>query len=161
MIQAVDTTWQVHFEQKNGGTADEEFTELESWTRKENPVVKYFSGRAVYKTTVAIDSTLLADNARIFIDLGVVKNIADITVNGTPAGILWKAPFRTADIRHLLHEGDNTLEIKVTNVWRNRMIGDVQPGEKHPVTAIRRFYKSTDKLLPSGLLGPVRLLGER
>ena len=161
VIQAVDTTWQVHFEQKNGGTADEEFTELESWTRKENPVVKYFSGTAVYKTTVAIDSTLLADNARIFIDLGVVKNIADITVNGTPAGILWKAPFRTADIRPLLQEGDNLLEIKVTNVWRNRMIGDVQPGEKHPVTAIRRFYKSSDKLLPSGLLGPVRLLGER
>ena len=161
VIQAVGTTWQVHFEQRNGGTADEEFTELESWTRKKNPVVKYFSGTAVYKTTVSIDSTLLADNARIFIDLGAVKNIADITVNGTPAGILWKAPFRTADIRRLLHEGDNTLEIKVTNVWRNRMIGDVQPGEKHPVTAIRRFYKSTDKLLPSGLLGPVRLLGER
>ena len=160
-IQTVDSTWQVHFEQKNGGTADEEFTELESWTRKENPVVKYFSGTAVYKTTVAIDSTLLADNARIFIDLGVVKNIADITVNGTPAGILWKAPFRTVDIKPLLQEGDNLLEIKVTNVWRNRMIGDVQPGEKHPVTAIRRFYKSTDKLLPSGLLGPVRLLGER
>lgn len=161
VIQTVDSTWQVHFEQKNGGTADEEFTELESWTRKENPVVKYFSGTAVYKTTVAIDSTLLADNARIFIDLGVVKNIADITVNGTPAGILWKAPFRTVDIKPLLQEGDNLLEIKVTNVWRNRMIGDVQPGEKHPVTAIRRFYKSTDKLLPSGLLGPVRLLGER
>ncbi len=159
VIQTIDTTWQVHFEQKNGGSADEEFTELESWTRKENPVVKYFSGTAVYKTTVAIDSTMLENSARIFIDLGVVKNIADISVNGTPAGILWKAPFRTADIKHLLHEGDNTLEIKVTNVWRNRMIGDVQPGENHPVTAIRRFYKATDKLLPSGLLGPVRLLG--
>ena len=160
-IQTVNSTWQVHFEQRNGGTADEEFTELESWTRKENPVVKYFSGTAVYKTTVAIDSTMLENSARIFIDLGVVKNIADISVNGNPAGILWKAPFRTADIKPLLHEGDNTLEIKVTNVWRNRMIGDVQPGEKHPVTAIRRFYKSTDKLLPSGLLGPVRLIGEK
>ena len=159
VIQTIDTTWQVHFDQKNGGTADEEFRELESWTRKENPVVKYFSGTAVYKTTVAVDSTQLAANARIFIDLGVVKNIADISINGSPAGILWKAPFRTADIKPLLHEGDNTLEIKVTNVWRNRMIGDVQPGEKHPVTAIRRFYKATDKLLPSGLLGPVQLLG--
>ncbi len=159
VIQTIDTTWQVHFDQKNGGTADEEFRELESWTRKENPVVKYFSGTAVYKTTVAVDSTQLAANARIFIDLGVVKNIADISINGSPAGILWKTPFRTADIKPLLHEGDNTLEIKVTNVWRNRMIGDVQPGEKHPVTAIRRFYKATDKLLPSGLLGPVQLLG--
>ncbi len=161
VIQSINTTWQVHFNQKNGGIADEEFTELVSWTRKENPVVKYFSGTAVYKTTIAVDSTTLADNARIFIDLGVVKNIADISINGTEAGVLWKAPFSTADIKPLLKEGDNLLEIKVTNVWRNRMIGDVQPGEKHPVTAIRRFYKSTDKLLPSGLLGPVNLIGER
>lgn len=158
-IQNVTSTWQVHFDQKNGGTADEEFPELVSWTRKENPIVKYFSGTAIYKTTVTIDSTQLATSARIFIDLGVVKNIADLSINGTPAGVLWKAPFRTADIKPLLKEGDNLLEIKITNVWRNRMIGDVQPGEKHPVTAIRRFYKSTDKLLPSGLLGPVKILG--
>ncbi len=160
VIQTVNPIWQVHFDQKNGGTADEEFLELESWTKKENPVVKYFSGTAVYKATIAVDSTTLADNARIFMDLGVVKNIADISINGAPAGVLWKAPFRTADIKPLLKKGENLLEIKVTNVWRNRMIGDVQPGEKHPVTAIRRFYKSTDKLLPSGLLGPIRLLGE-
>lgn len=157
-IQTVTSTWQVHFDQKNGGTADEEFPELVSWTRKENPVVKYFSGTAVYRTTIAVDSTMLATNARIFIDLGVVKNIADLSINGIAAGVIWKAPFRTADIKPLLKEGDNLLEIKVTNVWRNRMIGDVQPGEKHPVTAIRRFYKSTDKLLPSGLLGPVKIL---
>ena len=160
-IQTVTSTWQVHFDQKNGGTADEEFPELVSWTRKENPIVKYFSGTAIYKTTVTIDSTQLATSARIFIDLGVVKNIADLSINGTPAGVLWKAPFRTADIKPLLKEVDNLLEIKITNVWRNRMIGDVQPGEKHPVTAIRRFYKSTDKLLPSGLLGPVRIITEQ
>ena len=160
-IQTVTSTWQVHFDQKNGGTADEEFPELVSWTRKENPIVKYFSGTAIYKTTVTIDSTQLATSARIFIDLGVVKNIADLSINGTPAGVLWKAPFRTSDIKPLLKEGDNLLEIKITNVWRNRMIGDVQPGEKHPVTAIRRFYKSTDKLLPSGLLGPVRIITEQ
>lgn len=160
-IQTVTSTWQVHFDQKNGSTADEEFPELVSWTRKENPIVKYFSGTAIYKTTVTIDSTQLATSARIFIDLGVVKNIADLSINGTPAGVLWKAPFRTSDIKPLLKKGDNLLEIKITNVWRNRMIGDVQPGEKHPVTAIRRFYKSTDKLLPSGLLGPVRIITEQ
>lgn len=160
-IQTVTSTWQVHFDQKNGGTADEEFPELVSWTRNENPIVKYFSGTAIYKTTVTIDSTQLATSARIFIDLGVVKNIADLSINGTPAGVLWKAPFRTSDIKPLLKEGDNLLEIKITNVWRNRMIGDVQPGEKHPVTAIRRFYRSTDKLLPSGLLGPVRIITEQ
>ena len=160
VIIPVTSAWDVHFEQKNGGTADETFTELTSWTEKENPVVKYFSGTASYRTTVAIDSTLLARDAGIFIDLGSVKNIADITVNGEPAGVLWKAPFRTGDICALLREGENSIEVKVTNVWRNRMIGDVQPGEKNPVTAIRRFYKADAPLLPSGLLGPVRIIAE-
>ncbi len=160
VIRTVDSAWQVHFEQKNGGTADEEFTELMSWTRKGNPVVKYFSGTAVYRTTVEIDSTMLAAHGKMFIDLGVVKNLADVFINGIQAGVLWKAPFMTSDIKPLLKEGGNLLEIKVTNVWRNRMIGDVQPEEKHPVTAIRRFYKAGDKLLPSGLLGPVRILGK-
>ena len=159
VIQTVNAVWQVHFDQKNGGSADEEFHELTSWTGRDNPVVKFFSGSAVYKATVAIDSTLLAENARIFIDLGIVKNIADLSVNGTSAGVLWKAPFRTGDVKPLLKKGENILEIKVTNVWRNRMIGDVQPDEKHPVTAIRRFYKADDKLLPSGLFGPVQILG--
>lgn len=160
VVVPVTSVWNVRFEQKNGGTAEEEFDELTSWTRKENPVVRYFSGTATYTTTVAMDSTLLARSARIFIDLGSVKNIADVSVNGVPAGVLWKAPFRTGDIRPLLAEGDNRIEVKVTNVWRNRMIGDVQPGEKHPVTAIRRFCKADDKLLPSGLLGPVLIVAE-
>jgi hypothetical protein len=160
-ILTVDTPWTVHFAQKNGGTADEKFPELVSWTEKEDPVVKYFSGTAVYNVTVSIDSVQLADNTRIFLDLGSVKNIADVTINGTPAGVLWKAPFRTTDIKKILNAGENTLEIKVTNVWRNRMIGDVQPDEKHPVTSIRRFYKADDELIPSGLLGPVVIMGEK
>lgn len=153
----LDQVWDVHFEQKNGGTADERFTSLKSWTECENPVVKYFSGTAVYKTTFNVDAAFLEKSADIFINLGSVKNIAEVSVNGKAAGVLWKAPFRTGEIRRLLKEGENTLEIKVTNLWRNRMIGDVQPGEEHPVTAIRRFYKKDDTLLRSGLLGPVTL----
>ena len=57
-----------------------------------------------------------------------------------------------------LKEGENTIEINVTNLWVNRMIGDRQPGEA-PVTRVRRFYNAGDKLLPSGLLGPVKLIG--
>lgn len=160
VLQTVGSSWNVHFEQKNGGTADKVFSELRSWTEEENPVVKYFSGTAVYSTTLELDSKALASDGRIFMDLGTVKNIAEVTVNGSEAGVLWKAPFRTGDIRHLLKEGENHLEIKVTNLWRNRMIGDVQSDEKHPVTAIRRFYKAGDKLLPSGLLGPVVIVEE-
>ena len=149
--------WKVGFDQKGGGKATESLADLRSWTESDNPIVRYYSGTAVYKTSFSLDASSLAGDSPVFLDLGIVKNLAEVQVNGAPAGILWKAPFRTGDIRKLLRPGSNTLEIKVTNLWRNRMIGDVQPGETQPVTAIRRFYKASDPLLPSGLLGPVKL----
>ena len=154
-VLEISGPWNLSFNQKGGGRAEEVFPTLRSWTGSGNPVVRYFSGTAVYKTTFCVDKEEFVPEGVIFIDLGEVKNIAEVFVNGKPCGTLWKAPFVTGDIRHLLHPGDNKLEIKVTNLWRNRMIGDVQPGETHPVTAIRRFYKAGDPLLPSGLFGPV------
>ncbi len=150
--------WQVSFNQKGGGKATEVMTGLVSWTESDDPIVKYYSGTAVYKASFSLGSDALASAGSVILDLGKVKNIAEVTINGKPAGVLWKAPFRTEDVKTLLHPGSNLLEIKVTNLWRNRMIGDVQPGETHPVTAIRRFYKAGDTLLPSGLLGPVTLV---
>ncbi|MBQ8061421.1 MAG: hypothetical protein IJ205_05730 [Bacteroidales bacterium] len=151
--------WRVRFSQKGGGTAEEIFQDLHSWTESTDPVVRYFSGTAVYTASFEIGKETLDSFSRIAMDLGSVKNIAEVIINGKNAGVLWKAPFTTEDIKPLLHPGTNSLEIKVTNLWRNRMIGDVQPGETHPVTAIRRFYKAGDPLLPSGLLGPVSLVG--
>ena len=151
--------WHLRFSQKGGGKAEEYFNDLHSWTESANPVVRYYSGTAVYYTDFTVARESLDSFESISLDLGEVKNIAEVILNGKPAGVLWKAPFRTEDIKPLLKEGRNTLEIKVTNLWRNRMIGDVQPGEKNPVTAIRRFYKAGDELLPSGLLGPVTVIG--
>ena len=150
--------WTVTFDQKGGGQVREVFTSLGSWTESGDPVVKYFSGTAVYRTTFFLESGFPVGDAPIYLDLGSVKNIAEVFVNGKPCGVLWKAPFRTEDLSGALRPGKNSLEIKVTNLWRNRMIGDVQPGETHPVTAIRRFYKAGDSLLPSGLLGPAKLI---
>ncbi|MBQ6284312.1 MAG: hypothetical protein IJK70_05930 [Bacteroidales bacterium] len=147
--------WKVSFNQKGGDRAEEIFPSLKSWTESGNPVVKYYSGTAIYNTTFVWKPDTGDVSEPIFIDLGSVKNIAEVFVNGEKAGVLWKAPFRTEDISGLLRPGKNSLEIRVTNLWRNRMIGDVQLGETRPVTAIRRFYKAGDSLLPSGLLGPV------
>ena len=152
--------WRVRFSQKGGGTAEETFTDLHSWTESPDPVVRYFSGTAVYSASFEIGGGTLEKYSRLALDLGSVKNIAEVAINGKNVGVLWKAPFITDDIKPLLHIGANSLEIKVTNLWRNRMIGDVQPGEKHPVTAIRRFYKAGDSLLPSGLLGPIGIIGQ-
>ena len=152
--------WKVSFDQKGGGKAEETFGSLHSWTESADPVVRYFAGTAVYRAAFDIDKDALSSEGGMVLDLGEVKNIAEVLVNGKPSGTLWKAPFATEDIKPVLHPGTNRLEIKVTNLWRNRMIGDVQPGETHPVTAIRRFYKAGDSLLPSGLLGPVTIRRE-
>lgn len=157
-VKDIDTPWSVHFHQKGGREAGETLQTLHSWTECENPVMKYFSGTADYTTTFTLKTNDLKGDSPIFLDLGSVKNIAEIWVNGKFAGTEWKAPFRTEDIRKHLRNGENKLEIKVTNLWANRQIGDVQKGEKHPVTQIRRFYKASDPLLPSGLIGPVRLI---
>jgi hypothetical protein len=79
-------------------------------------------------------------------------------VNGKSLGILWKKPFRI-DITKALKAGDNKLEIKVTNLWVNRLIGDAQEDVKNKITyTTMPFYNAGSKLLPSGLLGPLRVM---
>ena len=97
----------------------------------------------------------------MWLDLGRVRNIAQVRVNGKDLGLVWKAPFRV-DVTKALKPGTNRLEVKVTNLWVNRLIGDAQPDatDKYTFTT-QAFYKADSPLLPSGLLGPVRLLSER
>jgi hypothetical protein len=91
-------------------------------------------------------------------DLGEVKNIAEVIVNGKNMGTVWKKPFRL-DITEALKKGQNTVEIKVTNLWVNRLIGDAQPGVEKKITfTTMPFYQADSKLLPSGLLGPVKVM---
>jgi hypothetical protein len=94
------------------------------------------------------------------LDLGQVKNLARVWINGRSAGILWKAPFRI-DITAELQPGTNRIELQVTNLWPNRLIGDRQPGA-HPI-AFSTYdpFTAESPLLPSGLLGPVQLLRTR
>ena len=98
---------------------------------------------------------MVPKGTRLWLDLGDVKNLAEVTVNGKALGIVWKTPFRV-DVTSALKPGANTLEIKVTNLWVNRLIGDQQPGvaKKYTYTT-QQFYQADSPLLPSGLLGPV------
>jgi hypothetical protein len=73
-------------------------------------------------------------------------------------GTVWKKPFRI-DITNALKSGSNTVLVNVTNLWVNRLIGDAQPGVTSKITfTTMPFYKVDASLLPSGLLGPVRLM---
>jgi hypothetical protein len=123
--------------------------------------VKYFSGTATYTKTLEASADWFKSGGRLWLDLGDVKNIAEITVNGKPFGVLWKAPFRM-EVTGALKPGANTLEIKVTNLWVNRLIGDQQPGvtTKYTYTAVQ-FYRADSPLLPSGLMGPVQLISSK
>ena len=157
-LLTLDRWWDVEFRQKGGEKALETFSQLNDWTTNSDPVVKYFSGTACYNSVFTISSGALANLEEARIDLGTVHVMAELIVNGHNAGLLWRAPFLSPDLLPWLHEGENTIEVHVTNLWVNRMIGDRQKGEA-PVTQIRRFYNAGDQLLPSGLLGPVKLMG--
>jgi hypothetical protein len=98
-----------------------------------------------------------AARGRLWLDLGDVKNLASVTLNGHPLGVVWHAPFRV-DLTTALHPGDNKLEVQVVNAWVNRMIGDEQPGATKYTFADVKPYNAKSPLLPSGLLGPVRLI---
>ena len=90
------------------------------------------------------------------IDLGSVKNLARVKVNGYDLGVVWKAPFRVEVPKEYLHAGANDLEVKVINLWPNRIIGDLQPGATRKWTyTASNWYTADSPLLPSGLLGPV------
>ena len=101
----------------------------------------------------------LDEGKGVWLDLGNVKNLAEVLLNGKSLGIIWKTPFRI-EITEGLKAGSNDLEVKVTNLWVNRLIGDQQPGiEKKYTYTTMAFYKADSPLLPSGLLGPVKILG--
>jgi hypothetical protein len=117
---------------------------------------KYFSGTASYQNTFKINQ--LDKKSSYEIDLGDVKNVAEVIINGKIMGIAWKKPFKL-DITDALKKGDNTIEIKVTNLWVNRLIGDAQPDVKEKTTfTTMPFYQADAPLLPSGLMGPVVIL---
>ena len=90
------------------------------------------------------------------VDLGEVRELAEVLVNGKSAGILWKPPYQ-ADITAVARRGTNTLEIRVTNLWVNRLIGDAQPDAKPITFTTLKTYRADAPLRPSGLIGPVTL----
>ena len=155
----VQSPWQVTFEPGRGAPEGPvPFESLTSWTRSNDAGVRYFSGTATYVTEVDMPSTAFRPGQRVELDLGAVKEMAEVLVNGQPVGgVLWKPPYR-ADITPALTRGVNRIEVRVTNLWPNRMIGDLQPGvtQTYTFTAFRPFTKDSP-LLESGLLGPVRL----
>jgi hypothetical protein len=156
-LATLDGAWNVSFQAGRGAPASIKLDKLASWSDNPAAGVKYFSGTGTYTTTVQAPAGWFKAGAKLWIDLGDVKNLAEVAVNGKPLGIVWHAPYRV-DATGALKAGANEVTIKVTNAWVNRLIGDEQPDAKAKYTyADVKPYKADSPLLPSGLLGPVQV----
>jgi hypothetical protein len=157
-IATVDGSWEVGFQPDRGAPAKISLDKLSSWTENADDGVKYFSGTGAYTRTIQAPPDWFRAGARLWLDLGDVKNLAEVSVNGKSLGLVWKTPFRV-DVTGALKPGANTLEVKVVNLWVNRIVGDQQPNatKKYTFTS-QQFYRADSPLLPSGLLGPVQIV---
>jgi hypothetical protein len=178
----IDGPWNLHFPPILGAPASLSLGTLKSWTDNTNPGVKYFSGSATYTATFTSPHRSGTASEQVYLDLGKVKNFAEVWVDGKQMPTLWKAPFRVP-IGHL-RAGRHALVVRVTNLWPNRMIGDEQfpaenawkgdgsiaempewaldmkprPKSERITFATWRFFSKDSPLLESGLLGPVQVV---
>jgi hypothetical protein len=158
LVTTVDGPWEVSFEPNRGAPKKITLDKLTSWSDSTDEGVKYFSGHGTYTKTLDALGDWFKPGAQLWLGLGDVKNLAEVTVNGKPLGIVWKAPYRI-DVTSALKPGANKLEIRVANLWVNRLIGDQQPNAAKKYTfTTHNPYKASSPLLPSGLLGAVQVV---
>jgi hypothetical protein len=173
--------WQVRFAPRSGSPIEITLQKLISWTKYTNMSVKYYSGEATYVKSFVAPHEILSKSQRVNLDLGNVQVMARVTLNGKDLGTCWKPPFRV-DVTGIVAPGENHLEVRVVNLWPNRLIGDEQlpeDSDRNPDGTLKnwpawllegkpspagrqtfvswRLWKKTDALLDSGLIGPVRL----
>ena len=172
--------WTLNFPPHWGAPPSVTLGKLISWTEHPDNGVRYFSGTATYEKEIEISADRLLAGRELWLDLGAVKNIAEVSLNGRNLGVLWKPPFRV-DLTAAAKPGVNQLEVKVTNLWPNRLIGDEQlppdcewdgkrlkawpqwllDGKPSPTGRLTfttwHHWTKDSALLESGLLGPVTL----
>jgi len=156
-VASVEGPWIISFQAGRGAPGSITLDKLSPWNENADAGVKYFSGIGTYSKEVNIAPESLPRGAQVWLDLGDVKNLAEVLVNGKSLGVVWHAPYRV-DVTSALKAGKNTLTIKVVNAWVNRLIGDEQPNATKYTFADVKPYKASSPLLPSGLLGPVRIV---
>ncbi|WP_158618001.1 glycosyl hydrolase [Chitinophaga lutea] len=181
-VQTLKGAWQLQFEPGRGAPASMRLPELISLHRHTDFNVRHFAGVVTYKKQFHITPVALQKGKRVFLDLGRVEVLADVSINGKKAGMCWKEPYRI-DITSFIRAGDNSMSIQVATLWPNRQIGDEQlPAENaytpsHYIATMPEWfvqnksnpgrrvtfatwnnYKPEDPLLEAGLLGPVRLI---
>ena len=168
--EALTGPWRITFPEGWGAPPELFFDNLISWTDSEIEGVKYFSGTATYHKTLNINKGQLGEHGKVTIDLGDIRDVAEVFINDNSAGVLWKRPF-ALDITDLVKNGENHLKIEIVNMWVNRLTGDMlsESNERycrtnHPYVKKDNWAGGGDetfRIQPSGLLGPVRIIYTR
>lgn len=158
----ISQDWEVTFDPARGGPKDPvRFEKLPDWTSSELDEIKFYSGIAVYRKTFNVSDIDFEPEKRHWLDLGNVEVMARVKLNGKDIGTRWIAPYKF-EITGQVRKGENRLEIETANLWSNRLIGDA--GKPLDVrtswTTFWSSYNSDSPLMPSGLIGPVRVLEE-
>ena len=148
----LDGKWTIYFQEKRGAPTSAEFTTLGSYTDSTDEGIKYFSGIASFTKSFEVQQ-----GEKTVLDLGRVADLAKVYVNGEYCGAAWKEPY-LVDISKAVKLGSNSLEVKVANVWVNRLIGDEQPGATRIGWTDAQGFNGQEPLLPAGLLGPVKVI---
>jgi hypothetical protein len=169
VLTTLDRGWTVTFQDGRGAPALHDVKGPGSWTESTVAGIRYFSGTATYRTTWTrpVGSRIACGagtgdchpgpGSRFILDLGEVHEIAEVIVNGSRVATAWKPPY-TVDVTRALRAGANTIEVRVTNLWVNRLIGDAQPNADKITFTVTPPYLPTAPLRPSGLIGPVRVM---
>jgi hypothetical protein len=179
-VQKLTGPWQVEFLKKYHYNATHTFEQLIDWKNHPDDSIKYYSGTAIYHKTFDFDKTQSEANDAFILDLGDVNVIAEVKLNGKDLGTFWMPPF-WVDITDALVSGKNKLEVRVTNQWTNRLIGDEQleatddyeqkgvympdwyiknqpmPASQRSTFTTYNFYNKSSKLISAGLIGPVTI----
>ncbi|MDR1414317.1 MAG: glycosyl hydrolase [Odoribacteraceae bacterium] len=177
-LATLDKPWTVSFDPKWGGPASIVFDTLADWRTHPDEGIKYYSGTAFYRQS--FDMPDHEKGVVLYLDLGKVKSMARVRLNGKELGVVWTEPWRV-NITGAVKSKNNQLEIEVVNLWSNRMIGDEQlpydgpdrgnwPGwllEGKARTSGRytfasyRPYGKDSALFESGLIGPVNIVYDK
>jgi len=156
-LSTLDGPWTVSFQPGRGAPASANLASLAPLNVNADPAIRYFSGIATYAKSFVAPKGWKAGQP-LWLDLGEVREMAQVSVNGIVVGTAWHAPYRV-DVSGAAKPGANQLSINVANLWINRLIGDAQKGAKKVTFTALPTYRADAPLRPSGLIGPVVLEG--
>lgn len=161
----------VQFDEQWGAPAEVRFDRFDSWTEHSDPGIRNYSGIAIYKIPIEIPGDRIAAGRRAYLQFTGLGEVGEITLNGRPAGTLWKPPY-CIEITDQLRSGANELVIRAANTWTNRCLYDATLPETERLTwsnTMRFLYPEPGKeihahlvwrqgAIPSGVIGPVRIV---